>query len=117
MPDQGSFDFDAAAARAARDDAVARVDVGADPDWKGVAYSAVVEASLSGTFTTDDVWRVLDGWGVPRPREPRALAPVMLRAKKAGLISPTSEFRNSDRVVCHANPKRVWRAAALRRAS
>lgn len=107
--------FDLTEAKAERDKAVAKVHGGADPEWLVVAARAVdVVAGTHDEFTADDVWQKLDGWGVERPREQRALAPVLLAAKRAGQISPTSEFRSSARRSRHAAPLRVWESHVSR---
>lgn len=104
--------FDAPLAAAARDRDMARVDRAVDPEWRDLAYEAVVEtaAELPDGFIVDDVWQHLPA-GVEDPREPRAMGPVMRRAQSAGIIVPTNEYRPSARVTAHRNPRRVWRAA------
>lgn len=92
-----------------RDEAVERVDLAASEEWKAAAWDAV--KSVSGRlayFTTDDVWEALRESAVST-HENRAMGAVMTRARKAGLIFPTDEWRKSNRPECHSNPKRVWR--------
>ena len=87
-----------------RDEAIARVDVSHETWIERIALPAIKR--LWGSFTTDDVWREI---GDVAPPEPRAMGAAMMRAKKAGLIRPTSEYRNSVRAECHARPVRIWK--------
>lgn len=92
-------------ARKSRDAAIDQVDVNADDGWKRYALGFIAE--LSGQleeFTTDDLWDA----GLIKPREPRALGPVMRRAAKRGLISATGEYRKSRYRNCAPLP--VWSA-------
>ncbi|MFD6970578.1 hypothetical protein [Streptomyces sp. NPDC059949] len=94
------------AAASKRDAAIAQVDANADSAWKSYALGFIAE--LSGRldqFTTDDLWDA----GLIKPREPRALGPVMRRAAKRGLIATTGEFRASRYRNCAPLP--VWSAA------
>lgn len=97
-------------AEEARDEALARVEAHADPEWKATAL-AVVEhlARTRDEMTTDDVWHVLDARGVTFTHEPRALGAVMKQAASFGWISRTERTRRSERVVRHAGDVRVWR--------
>lgn len=61
-------------------------------------------ASTGKPFTPDDVWEM----GLERPREPRALGPVMMRAARAGLIYPTGRWVKSENPAQHATPIREW---------
>jgi hypothetical protein len=103
--------FDGAASAAARDRSMKQVEEHADPNFKDAAYEAVcITARLQPEgFIVDEVWRNLPA-GVVQPREPRAMGPVMSRAKRDGVIVPTNEFRASARVTAHRNPRRVWKA-------
>lgn len=114
MSDEQLSIFDAAAACEARDEAVAAVDVVADPGWKRAADWAIAHlAAMCHEFTTDDVWQLLYDIAVPSPREPRALGAAMQRAMKAGVISPSDRIVQSQRPECHARPVRVWHSTAL----
>lgn len=109
MTEQASI-FDFVEAMEARDEALTRVDANADDDWKATALRAVGWLAMTqDRFTTDDVWAVL----VDRKEathEPRALGPIMLRARKLGYITGTTEYVLSMRPECHRNPKKVWRS-------
>ena len=95
----------------ARDEALTRVEEHADPDWMHFARLAVVCVAYNAeTFTADDVWAQLDALRMERPRESRALAPVLIALKREGHIAPTDRFVNSNRVSRHAGPVRVWRS-------
>jgi len=98
--------YDLPLARARRNEAIDAATQAADEEWRAVALMALCRiARGSATFTTDDVWK-----SVPSPREPRAIAGVMLEAKRLGLCEPTSTYQQSERVRCHARPLRVWRS-------
>jgi hypothetical protein len=98
---------DYADARAARDEAMQRVDEHADPDWKDLALDVALRVARENfDFTTDDVWQAL---GDNRPREPRALGPIMMTLSKRGVIRKTGMMRESTRPEAHMNPKAVWR--------
>lgn len=69
-------------AHAERDEAMVRAEQGMDPTWGQHAAQAVrdlatLEAVDGDPFTADDVWELLADRGVPAPREPRALGPVL----------------------------------------
>jgi hypothetical protein len=92
-------------ARKNRDAAIAQVDAHADDEWKRYALGFIAELSgQMAEFTTDDLWDA----GLIKPREPRALGPVMRRAAKRGLIATTGEFRSSRYRNCAPLP--VWSA-------
>lgn len=98
-------------AERARDEAVARVERHADADWMDAALQAVVDlANDRGSFTTDDVWLLLDARGVPGPHEVRAMGAVMRRAARRGLVLKSDRVRNSVRAECHARPVAVWQS-------
>lgn len=93
----------------ARDEAVARVDESHDGWIERYAMPAIREAlNRHGFITTDDVWKEV---GDVRPPEPRAMGAAMTRARRQGLIRPTSTYRKSKRAACHARPVRVWEDA------
>ncbi|MCB5179540.1 hypothetical protein [Streptomyces antimicrobicus] len=95
-----------AEAKAQRAAAIAQVDANADAAWKSYALGFIAELSgRMGEFTTDDLWDA----GLVKPREPRALGPVMRRAAKRGLITTTGAFRASRYRNCAPLP--VWSAA------
>ncbi|MFD3464838.1 hypothetical protein ACFWWM_00425 [Streptomyces sp. NPDC058682] len=91
------------AAATKRDAAIAQVDANADNAWKSYALGFIAELSAAmDEFTTDDLWDA----GLIKPREPRALGPVMRRAAKRGLIATTGEFKASRYRNCAPLP--VW---------
>lgn len=103
-----------AEADAARDAALQTVEEHAREDWLASAGKAIAQLALhpSGSwneFNTDDVWELLDSWGVPSPHEPRAMGAAITIAAKAGVIAPTGVYRKSRRKECHAGPKMIWR--------
>lgn len=93
----------------ARDEAIARVQENAPPDWMQEARRTVLAiAETRSSFTTDDVWAALEG----APPEPRALGAVMKGLSREGKIRATSAWRQSVRAECHARPVRVWEKGA-----
>jgi hypothetical protein len=103
--------FDQIGAIQARDEAINRVNEHAEPIWKRAALMAIRSIAVEQTeLTTDDVWLWLHEMAIETPHEPRALGAMMVKAARAGLISPTDRTRKSLRPVCHANPKRVWQS-------
>lgn len=95
------------AGRAARDEAVARVDANADERWKEYAARFIRHyARTHETFTASDVYMAM----MVHPREPRAMGPAMTRASNAGEIEMTNEFRTSSNPSSHAGNARVWRS-------
>ena len=96
-------------AQQARDEAIERVEANADSGWLDLAVRAIrYTAKHSHYFTTDDVWDLMEHYGLKGPREPRAMAAAMARAQAEGIIRPTSDYSASARKVSHARPKRVW---------
>lgn len=107
---QLSIEEVAAADRLATEEAIERVDAAAPAAWKDEALDAVrTLARGGGRFTTDDVWDALAYLGVAKPREPRALGPVMRRAEREGTVRWTGTFAESRRR--HRTPVRIWEAA------
>ena len=89
----------------ARDRAMEQVDENASPLWKLDARDAVLGVALRGKpFTSTDVWNT----GLRKPREPRALGPILTGLHKEGLIRPTGQFPQGRQVSRHAAPEREW---------
>ena len=102
-------------AELARDQAIQRVQGGADVVWMQVAEMAVLDASRTVlNFTTDDVWeripQLAEKYGLPADTviEPRALGAVMVKMSREQLIEATALYQKSRRRACHARPIRVW---------
>ncbi len=105
----GSFDPDLG--RQAADQAIAAVDDAARHDWKTTADEAIEDtARRLAVLSADDVWKTLDRWEIPRPREGRALGPRMKVARSRGIIEPTGGFISSERPELHSSPTRVYRS-------
>lgn len=102
--------FDYAAARAARDEGIARGTENANVDWKLSAEMAVLSVARElELFTADDVVRRID----PRAQTPdmRALGGVMTRAAKAGWCVKTQlPARECERRSRHSAPLNVWQS-------
>jgi len=104
--------LDPALTRKKRDEAIERVGGNASPEWKAQARAAVVSIAYSqDTFTSDDVWVVLDARGVPRPHEGRALGAVMMALVREGVIRKTGEYRQTAQPKSHGSPATVWSRA------
>ncbi len=102
MSDQLTFDE----ALARRDAGIAAADEHADPDWKRLALDTLHAYLLAHpTMFVDDIWTDTD---LPRPRESRALGPVILTAKRNGWMARTNVYRPS--VASNLSPKPVWRS-------
>lgn len=93
-----------AKSRAARDEAIQRVDDHADTDWKEVALEAVYQTCLNrDEFISDDVWLFAD---IPNTRDNRAFGPVMRRAASKGWCRKSDKVRPATRG--HMRPMPVW---------
>lgn len=98
-----------AEAKRLRDEGIRRSDTHAATSWKRHADEAIDYAARRlAELSADDVWIVLDGWGIPRPREARALGARMLSAVRRGSIDPTDRYRPSTRPELHQSPTRVY---------
>lgn len=81
-------------------------ELAADEEWKRRAFEAVEKTCRARPeFISDDVWRI---GGLPSTREDRALGPILVKARKAGLCEKTAESRPSIR--SHRSGKPVWRS-------
>jgi len=101
-------------AEAAKNEAMASADAGADTEWKE-AVELVIRAICSGldfggTFTTDLVWEYMEMHfpGITTP-EPKAMGPMMARMARLKLIEKTNMVQDSTRVECHARPVAIWK--------
>lgn len=102
--------MDLFAARAAKAEAMARVEEHADTSWKAAARQAVLNAARElPRFTSDDVMDRIGG--EVSTHELRALGPVMLAAAKCGWIAKVDcAAVPSRRTSLHASPRTVWRS-------
>ena len=81
----------------AADEAIARVDRNANPDWKEEAARAIWKRSKSGeTFTTDEIMEDLAAVGV-ETHDARALGPVMRRAIRKKIVTEVGMTRSRRR--------------------
>ena len=75
--------------------------------WSELAYRTVeLLTQRQATLTTDDVWTRIEH--LPKPNDPRALGPVMLRAQRNGLLTRSGSFRVSQHKANHKRPVAVW---------
>jgi hypothetical protein len=105
---------DAEAGKREREAAVARVTNAAPSDWLGDAWEALVAICgikrLTGsTVTTDDVWALLTARQIDPPPERRAMAAVIRRAEREGLIEKTDRFVPSELPWAHRRNTQVWK--------
>jgi len=102
--------FDPGLGQQLREQAIARVDEHAPPDWRLEALRAVYDLCRTRSeFTTDAVWGLLDRRGVAPPPEPRAIGAIMRAATRRGWCEATDHTRKSVRAECHRRPVQVWR--------
>lgn len=110
----GDDDFDLfryADAKAARDEAMSRVEEHATPGWSETMFEIVVEVALRHKqFTSDDVHDLAVKRGVwDGTHDLRALGPVILRAAKAeACVKANIASVPSRRASLHASPRAVW---------
>lgn len=96
-----------------RDEALARVERNAEPDWNDTVdyvIGTIADGGQGYRFTTDRVWALMKrDWPNVSTHERRAMGAAMTRAAKRGLIVKTDDYQPSTRSVCHARPIPVWR--------
>lgn len=96
---------------AATSAAINAVDSNADPVWKAHADRAMAWCcERYETFTSDEVWAVLDTWNVARPKTQSALGPRFLSARKQGFISMTPDRRKFSVEKQKHHELTVWRS-------
>jgi len=103
------FDYDRERARVSREEGIKKVEEHADPDWKDIAYEAVLRTSRDlDSFIVDEVWkRMPRGFST---HENRAMGAVIRRAVSRGVISKTSEYRPSSKTSSHGAMRVVWKS-------
>jgi uracil-DNA glycosylase family 4 len=95
---------DATDVKMAKDAGVELAEMGADPEWLERAWDALVMyLETHEEFHVDAFW---EKTGLDRPREARALGPLVLRAAKQGMMEKTGEFRSST--SSNGSEKPVW---------
>ena len=95
----------------ALDDALARVEEAANPDWLLTAIEAGRRvALLQEELTTDDIWTQLDLSPSIGTKEPRAMGAVMRKLQRSGVVENTMRQKISGREECHRRPLTVWRS-------
>lgn len=81
-----------------RDVKMGQAEAAASAEWKDAARAAIWWLACNRReFTTDDVWDLLQERGVPEPREPRALGPLVFKALRSGAIRDTGRMGRSQR--------------------
>jgi len=102
-------EIDATRAAAARDEAIERVGRGMDEEWYRHAVRAYKHlAERHEKFVPDAVWELLAEWGIPEPRETRALVHASKRAVEAGYIRYTGVYVKGERVTHHRGQVQVY---------
>ncbi len=93
-----------------RDQALAQVADAADPDWMSAAWNILVDyLRTHETFFVDEFWEQTN---LVRPKESRALGPVVLRAAREGLMRKSGEFRKST--ASNMTEKPLWQSLIYR---
>jgi uracil-DNA glycosylase len=93
-----------------RDQALTAVADAADPNWMAAAWDALTEyVRTHETLFVDEFWAET---GLQRPKESRALGPVVLRAAREGLIRKSGEFKKS--AASNMTEKPVWKSMVYR---
>jgi hypothetical protein len=98
-------------ARAAKAEAMERVEHHANEEWKRIMYECVVAvARIKPRFNSDDVYDYFNALNpMAWTHEPRAFGPVMMRAAKAGVCRRAACAPvNSRRSTLHASPRTMW---------
>lgn len=109
VPGAGSGILDPKAGIEQREEAIGRVSAAAPDDWKAHALAAVRQiAERQETFTTDDVWALLDRQEIPTPPERRAMAQPIRAAEHSGWITKTDRFVPSALPWAHRRNTQVW---------
>jgi hypothetical protein len=97
-------------AEAEKVEAMGRAASGSDADWVGKVVDAVRHLNDTlATWTPDDVWERLEDQGVPAPREPRALGPI-LKAMANGPAATIEWLAYDKSRRRHKAPVSVYRA-------
>ena len=79
------------------------------PNWQDRAINLLSTYLLTAdSFITEDFRAWATANGLDAPKEPRAYGAVMIRAKKAGMIRSTGEYRQMKSEQSHSCPKMVW---------
>ena len=92
-----------------KDQAIKEVESHADPQWIGKANEALdILIKNNQEFTSDQVWKLLDSWQVPRPHAPSAMGSIMRRAALAKRIKKTGRFIPSSQGTNHQRDVAVW---------
>jgi hypothetical protein len=92
-------------ARRERDDAMERAEKNAASEWRSDAMVAIHStARVRSELTSEDVWES----GLEKPRNPRAMGPMMTRAKKRGYIISSNPVRYKPSKLRHMAPLKVW---------
>ena len=92
-----------------KDQAIKEVESHADPQWIAKANEALgILIKNNQEFTSDQVWKLLDDWQVPRPHAPSAMGSIMRRAALAKRIKKTGRFIPSTQGTNHQRDVAVW---------
>lgn len=99
--------LDRAASLEAKARGMERAEIGAGLEWADRAAALVLKvASSKASFTSDDLWAA----GLEKPKNPRALGPVLVRLAKFGKIRKTGAFVGTSQKSRHNAPVAIWEA-------
>ena len=91
---------------AAAGEAIGQVEAAANQYWMATVFKIILHlARTNEEFTSDDVMFAIEGLPV-QTRDPRALGPLMARAKREGVIVWSERWAPSKRR--HVAPIRIW---------
>ena len=112
MTEQLTLDFDDSdsAIQTLKEISVEEARRGANKDWFAHAMRGVrVLAKRQQYVCSDDVWQWLRPLELSTP-EPRAMGAVMSNSYRDSVITPTTDWRVSERPACHGRPIRLWKS-------
>lgn len=95
------------------EEALARVEQNATDEWLDLAWQTLKKvATENQTFTTDQIWAILDRYPNVRTHEPRAMGSIMRKAVKHGWVQKTDRYVSTNRPIAHGKPIAVWQSLA-----
>ena len=87
-----------------REEGMAKAEFSVGENWCNTAYEFIVNyCKQNSELFCDDLWAA----GLSKPKSMRALGPVIKKAARAGIISPTGMWRKS--IYSNLSVKPVWR--------
>ena len=79
---------------------------------------AIIKAAQAlPSLTSDEVWGILEEWGITALDHPNALGAAMLAAGRRGIIEASGRVQKSARVSAHRRNVQVWKSNIFRGAN